>query len=110
MLGAVRARHNELQRIEQSITELVGLFQDLDTLVVMQEATVTRAEEQTEQTNQHLQKGNEQVVTAVKHARNRRKLFWWCIVVGILIVLAIALGLGLGIYFSQHPLGSQTGK
>lgn len=101
MLGAVRARHNELQRIEQSITELSGLFQDLDTLVVMQEPAVVRAEEQTEQTNQHLQKGNEQVDQANKHARNRRKLKWWCALVVLLIILAIALGVGLGVALTK---------
>lgn len=101
VLGAVRARHNELQRIEQSITELSGLFQDLDTLVVMQEPAVVRAEEQTEQTNQHLQKGNEQVDQANKHARNRRKLKWWCALVVLLIILAIALGVGLGVALTK---------
>ena len=100
MLGAVRARHNELQRIEESIRELVGLFQDLDSLVVQHEATVARVEEQTENTNVHLQKGNEEVSTGIKHARNRRKLKWWCLGITILIIL-IAIGVGVGVYFSQ---------
>jgi len=106
VLGAVRARHNELQHIEQSIQELAGLFQDLDSLVVQHEATVARVEEQTENTNVHLQKGNEQVETGIKHAKNRRKLKWWCALVTFLIILVLALGLGLGLYFTAHPPGS----
>jgi len=101
VLGAVRARHNELLKIEESITELAGLFQDLDTLIVMQEAAVVSAEEQTEQTNQHLQKGNEQVGDATRLAKHRRRLKWWCALVVLLIVIAIALGVGLGVYFSS---------
>ncbi|KAJ9156297.1 Syntaxin-like protein psy1 [Pleurostoma richardsiae] len=102
VLGAVRARHNELQKIEQSITELAGLFQDLDTLVVQQEATVARAEEQTEQTNQHLQKGNEQVAVGITHARRARKLKWWCFGIVVLIVIILALGLGIGLSVANN--------
>lgn len=101
MLGNVRARHNELLQIEQSITELALLFQDLDTLVVQQEAMVERAEEQTEQTNQHLQEGNKQVDVGIKHARRARKLKWWCAFIVFIIILAIALGVGLGVYFAN---------
>lgn len=100
MLGNVRARHNELLRIEQSITELAGMFQDLDTLIIQQEAVVERAEEQTEQTNQHLQEGNKQVDIGISHARRTRKLKWWCALVVFLICLAIGLGVGLGVCFS----------
>lgn len=99
MLGAVRARHNELQHIEQSIEELTGLFQDLDALVVQHEPVVARVEEQTENANVNLQKGNEQVATGIKHARNRRKLKWWCLGITIVIIIAIALGVGLYFYF-----------
>lgn len=102
MLGSVRARHNELLQIEQSINELAGLFQDLDTLIVQQEAVVERAEEQTEQTTQHLQEGNKQVDIGISHARRTRKLKWWCALVVFLICLAIGLGVGLGVYFTNQ--------
>lgn len=108
VLGNVRARHNELLQIEQSITELAGLFQDLDTLVVQQEAVVERAEEQTEQTNQHLQEGNKQVDVGIKHARRARKLKWWCAFVVFIIILAIALGVGLGVYFANKTTKTAT--
>lgn len=108
MLGNVRARHNELLRIEQSITELAGIFQDLDTLVIQQEAIVERAEEQTEQANQHLQEGNKQVDVGITHARRTRKLKWWCALVVFLICLAIGLGVGLGVYFSNKAKNTAT--
>lgn len=105
VLGAVRARHNELQRIEQSIQELALLFQDLDTMVVVQDVGITRAEEQTEQVTQHLDQGNKQVAIASDHARRRRKLKWWCLVVSILIIIAIALGVGLGVWSANRATG-----
>ncbi|KAK0636334.1 t-SNARE [Bombardia bombarda] len=102
VLGNVRARHNELQKIERSIIELAGLFQDLDALIIQQGAVIERVEEQTEQTNVNLDKGNEQVSTAIDSARRRRKLKWWCALVVFLIILAIALGVGLGIWATQN--------
>ncbi|CAK7269650.1 hypothetical protein SEPCBS119000_003676 [Sporothrix epigloea] len=97
VLGAVRARHNELQRIEQSITELNGLFNDLDTLVIQQDPIFSQVEEQTQATVGNLEGANKQVADATKHARSRRRLKWWCLLVVVLIIVAIALGVGLGV-------------
>ncbi|KAM7184288.1 syntaxin-like protein psy1 [Naviculisporaceae sp. PSN 640] len=101
VLGNVRARHNELQKIEQSIIELAGLFQDLEALVIQQGAIIQRAEEQTEQTNTNLDKGNQEVTKGIEHARRRRRLKWWCTLVVFLILLVVGLGVGLGIYFNR---------
>jgi syntaxin 1B/2/3 len=97
VLGAVRARHNELQRIEQTLGELALLYQEMATLVEQQEPIVDAAEQNAQNTVEHIQKGNEQVEIAKKHAINRRKLKWWCLLVSVLIILVIALGVGLGI-------------
>lgn len=97
----MRARQNEMQKIEQQIIEIAAMFQDLDTLVIQQEPIVQRAEEQTEITNQHLQKGNEQVGVANEHARRRRRLKWWCLLICVIIVI-LAIGLGVGLYFSNQ--------
>ncbi|KAG8168892.1 hypothetical protein KVR01_001641 [Diaporthe batatas] len=108
VLGNVRARHNELLQIEQSINELATMFQDLDTIIVQQEAVVQHTEEQTEQTNQHLQEGNKQVDVGISHARRTRKLKWWCALVVLLICLAIGLGVGLGVTLTQKPSNNTT--
>ncbi|KAK3327441.1 syntaxin-like protein psy1 [Cercophora scortea] len=110
VLGNVRARHNELQKIEQSIIELAGLFQDLDALIIQQGAVIERAEEQTEQTNVNLDKGNEQVSKGIESARRRRKLKWWCALVVFLIVLAIALGVGITIGVRKAADSNTTPK
>lgn len=96
-LGAVKARHDELQRIERTITELATLFNEMDQLVVAQEPLVERTEQNAEQATTDLESGNKQVSKAIVHAKNRNKLKWWCFFICVLIVLAIALGVGLGV-------------
>lgn len=110
VLGNVRARHNELMKIEQSIIELANLFQDLDTLVVQQDPIIQRADEQVQQTNDHLDKGNAEVDKGIKHARSRRRLKWWCTLVVFLIILAIALGVGLGVALTKNGTKTATGN
>ncbi|KAK1654470.1 SNARE domain-containing protein [Colletotrichum phormii] len=101
ILGNVRARHSELQRIEQTMMELAQLFQELATLVEQQEPVVQAAEQNAEQTVENIQKGNEEVKVATDHARRRKKLKWWCLLVVVLIILAIALGVGLGVALTK---------
>lgn len=97
LLGNVRARHNELQRIEQTLSELAVLYQELATLVEQQDPVIESAENNAVNTVENIEKGNEQVKIANDHARRRRKLQWWCALVVVLIIIAIALGVGLGI-------------
>lgn len=109
VLGNVRARHNELQKIEQSIIELAGLFQDLDTLIVQQDPIIQRAEEQTEQTNLNLERGNQEVQTGIVHARRARRLKWWCLLIVVIILGIIALLLGLQFGTSGGLTGHKSG-
>ncbi|CRK45996.1 hypothetical protein BN1723_016622 [Verticillium longisporum] len=97
VLGNVRARHSELQRIERTLAEVAQLFQEMAVLVEQQEAVVDAAEQNAVNTVENIQKGNEQVEVANKHARNRRKLKWWCLLVVVLIIIIVALGVGLGV-------------
>lgn len=78
-LNAVTARHQELKKIEQQITELAQLFQDMDNLVVQQEAAVTNIEMKGEEVVENMDKGTEQIGVAIKSARNARKWKWWCL-------------------------------
>ncbi|KAI0134495.1 syntaxin-like protein psy1 [Xylariales sp. AK1849] len=101
VLGNVRARHNELQRIEQTLIELASMFQDLAVLVEQQEPMVQAAEQNAENTTKWTEEGNQHVGKGIKSARNARKWKWWCLLVVILIIIAIALGVGLGVYFNS---------
>ncbi|PFH61817.1 hypothetical protein XA68_16151 [Ophiocordyceps unilateralis] len=97
LLGNVRARHNELQRIEQTLTEIAILYDELATLVEVQDPVIQSAEENAQHTVDNMEKGNEQVKQANEHARRRRKLKWWCLLIVVLIIIGIGLGVGLGL-------------
>lgn len=88
-LSAVQDRHQALQKIEQQMVELAQLFQDMDTLVVQQEAAVTQIEQKGEEVVENLDKGNEEIGVAVNTARKTRKKKWICL--GIC-----------GMYFRRH--------
>jgi syntaxin 1B/2/3 len=93
----VRARHTELQRIEQTLFELSVLYQELATIVEQQDPVIQAAEENADKTTTYIGQGNEQIKTATDSARRARKLKWWCALVVVLIILAVALGVGLGV-------------
>lgn len=78
-LSAVQDRHRALQKIEQQIVELSQLFQDMDTLVVQQEAAVTQIEQKGVEVVDNLDKGNEEIGVAVKTAASTRKKKWICL-------------------------------
>ena len=78
VLGAVRARHNELLKIEQQMTELAQLIQDLDTLIIQQEPMVQQIDEHVEKTHEDLKEANTELDTAVETRRATRKKKWIC--------------------------------
>ncbi|KAM0478219.1 hypothetical protein ACHAPX_005409 [Trichoderma viride] len=90
-LSAVQDRHKELLKIEQQMTELFQLMQDLDTLVVQQDAAVVQIEQKGEEIVENLDKGNEEIAVAVTTARSTRKKKWIClgIVVAIIVIVVI---------------------
>ena len=57
-LGAVRARHEEIQRIERTMIELAQLFQDLDQIVLEQEPMVEVIEQKGEEVQQNIVMAN----------------------------------------------------
>lgn len=78
-LSAVQDRHKALVKIEEQMVELSQLFQDMDTLVIQQEAAVMQIEQKGEEVVDNLDKGNEEMGTAVKSARAARKKKWICL-------------------------------
>ncbi|KAF2838334.1 t-SNARE [Patellaria atrata CBS 101060] len=95
VLGAVRARHNDIQKIEQTLLELSQLFAELAEAVVVQEEQIVQTEEQTHQVIDDTEQGNKQLDQGIKSARRARKMKWWLLIVCVLIVAIIALALGL---------------
>ncbi|KAL7939123.1 t-SNARE [Trichoderma chlorosporum] len=90
-LSAVQDRHKELLKIEQQMTELFQLMQDLDTLVIQQDAAIVQIEQKGEEIVENLDKGNEEIAVAVTTARATRKKKWIClgIVVAVIAIVVI---------------------
>ena len=99
VLGAVRARHNEIQRIEATIADLGLLFQQLAEQVEVQEYATVQIEQGAAHVVENVDKGNTKLDVANKHVRRMRKMKWWCLFIVVLIccILALALGLHFGL-------------
>lgn len=92
-LNNVRDRHAQILKIERQMTELAQLFQDMNTLVVQQEVAVAQIEQKAEEVVENLDKGNEEIVTAVKTARATRRKKWWCLGITVLIIIIIVVAI-----------------
>jgi len=100
--SAVKGRHEAIQKIEQQMIELSDLFQNMDNLVVQQEAAVVNIEQKGEEVVENMDKGTEQIGVAIKSARNRNKLKWWCLGITSTFPFAILLfTYSTNRYFSQ---------
>ncbi|KAF5671026.1 syntaxin 1b 2 3 [Fusarium heterosporum] len=109
-LSAVQDRHQALQKIEQQMVELSQLFQDMDTLVVQQEAAVTQIEAKGEEVVENLDKGNQEIGVAVNTARKTRKKKWIClgICVAIIVVIVIIVLIYIFVIRAQNNNGSNN--
>ena len=93
----MRARHNDIQKIEKTLLELNQLFQDLAEQVAIQEPMVQSAEQQTENVVKDTEGANAHLGKGISSARRARKLKWILCIIICIVILAVALGLG--IYF-----------
>ncbi|KAK8154563.1 t-SNARE [Phyllosticta citrichinensis] len=95
VLGAVRARHNDIQQIEKAMIELAQLMEQLNEAVVFQDNQVTQTEQKTEDVLEEGRQANVQLDKGVEHIRRRNRLRCWTLFIFILIVCIIALVIGL---------------
>jgi len=98
VLGAVRARHNELQRIESTLTDLAAIFADMAQIVEAQDPVIEHTEQNAIDTVDNVIKGNSELNQANKSARAARRKKWWCLlIVVILILILVGIGAWLGV-------------
>jgi len=96
----VQERHEDIKRIEKTLTELMQLFNDMALLVVEQEETMTDIENQAVKVEEDTKKGYGNLVQAVVHAANARRARWICF--GIFMVIIAAIAIGLGVHFANR--------
>jgi syntaxin 1B/2/3 len=106
VLGNVRARHNDMVKIERSIVELLDLLQILNEQIVQQGEIIQDIAQKTEHTADDLNQANVHLDKGIQAARRTRKLKWWCFGICVLIVIVIALGVGLGVALTRNATKS----
>ncbi|TXT04261.1 hypothetical protein VHUM_04259 [Vanrija humicola] len=96
-LHEVQQRHQELQKIEKTMTELAQMFQEMSMLVEQQDETIGQVEQQTLDVHNNIELGNKQLDEATKKAIAARRKKWICfwIVLVIIIIAAVAIGIGI---------------
>ena len=90
-LNAVEGRHQAIQKIEKQMIELAQLFQDMEELVTAQEDMVVDIEQKGEDVAEHMDKGTQEIGTAIKTARSRNKKKWICLGIAVAIVVIIVV-------------------
>nr|POE49253.1 protein transport protein sso2 [Quercus suber] len=109
VLGAVRARHNDILKIEQTLIQLNQLMEDLATQIVLQESAIQATEEHTVAVKNDTEAANVQLDKGIASARRARKMKWWCFFICLAIVIILALILGL--YFGlMHTGGNNNNR
>jgi len=96
----VQDRHQEILKIESTITELAQMFNDMATMVDEQEPALLAVEAKANEAETTMQDAEKQMGKAVKSARAARKKRWICFII-ILIILA-AVAIGLAVHFTQN--------
>jgi len=79
---SVRNRHEAIHKIEKDMMTLAEMFQDLDALVIQQEAAVTQIEQSGEKVTEHAAKANTELDGAVKKAKAARRKKFICLGIG----------------------------
>lgn len=106
VLNAVQDRHAQLQKIERQMMELAQLFQDMDTLVMQQDVAVTNIEQKAEEVVVDLDRGNNEIGTAVNTARATRKKKWICL--GVVVAIILVIVAIVAIYFGIKNAGGNN--
>ncbi|CAI2165038.1 6348_t:CDS:1 [Funneliformis geosporum] len=100
-LAEVQKRHEDIKSIENTIAELVALFQELHLQVEEQDQTIVNIEANTEVTVEKTEQAANEIGTATKLAQAARKKKWICLGIAILIILVIVV-----VVITQLPKGS----
>jgi t-SNARE complex subunit (syntaxin) len=78
-LSEVRDRNEAIRQVEQDLIELAQMFQDLDSVVVQQEAAVENIDQRGEDVQQNVEQANVQLDGAINSANAARKKKFWCL-------------------------------
>lgn len=91
-LEDMSSRHQEILKIEKSVTELYDLFVEMQSMLDIQQEKINVIENNTSDATEGIKMGNKEMEKAIKHRISSRKMAWLiCICVSILLTIAIIL-------------------
>jgi syntaxin 1B/2/3 len=85
-LREVQSRHQDIQKIERTITELAQLFNEMSIMIEVQETAIDNIETKAQETETHVESGLQATERAVVSARAARRKKWYCIGLILLII------------------------
>jgi len=85
-LREVQSRHQDIQKIERTITELAQLFNEMSIMIEVQESAIDNIETKAQETETQMESGLQATEQAVVKARSARRKKWYCIGLIILII------------------------
>jgi len=85
----IREKHNDIQRLEQSIAEVALMFQEVAILIDAQGELLDSVEGNVQSTVAHTGKAEKELVTTTKIQRNTRK--WNCCLLVCMCLVALAV-------------------
>ncbi|CAE6410255.1 unnamed protein product [Rhizoctonia solani] len=87
----VQARHDDIKKIEKTLTELAQLFSDMSVMVAQQDETIDAIETHAGQADKAMEQGLGETHKAVDYARAARKKRWICFWISVVILCIIAI-------------------
>ncbi|KZT60452.1 t-SNARE [Calocera cornea HHB12733] len=87
----VQERHEDVKRIEKTLTELATLFNDMSIMVEEQDESINVIQSYALSTDKDMELGLQQTEKAVVSARSARKKRWICFAIILIILIIIAI-------------------
>ncbi|THH26945.1 hypothetical protein EUX98_g7240 [Antrodiella citrinella] len=87
----VQERHEDIKRIEKTLTELAQLFNDMSVLVEQQDEPIRAIEATTQIIEKDTEAGLNYTEKAVDSARAARKKRWICFAIALVLLIIIAI-------------------
>ncbi|KAF6765102.1 syntaxin [Ephemerocybe angulata] len=88
----VQERHEDIKRIEKTLSELAQLFNDMSILVEQQDETINTIETQAFNVQKDTEAGLQYTEKAVDSARAARKKRWICFIIIVVVIIAVVGG------------------
>jgi len=109
VLEEAQKRHNDILTIERKVAQLAELFQELNSLVSLDQPIVDKIVAEAAEAKAEVKEGHEEVKLANKYAVSYRQKKWWAVLLGVLIVIAIIIVVVVTQVVEKAPVSSAKG-